>query len=129
MVSILCFYFAWAASGLADAADINSEESHMDPYFYVFEVLLTLAVTSLVSTVWLLFSHRAWKRVTETGVQCDLLLSHVRPPQEHVQTKGAIYFAPSSVRWHTDRHCRHLKHSSGKISDLTPCKTCCFGGQ
>ena len=131
MVSFLCASFAVACCAIVVTA-LMDDASQSGNYSYVFEILVTMTLTFLVSTCWLLSgASRSTQRggnkcFTETGVQCDLRIPG--SVSEHFPSSGAIYFAPSSVRWHTDRWCKHLKSSGSNVSSLTPCKTCTVSG-
>ena len=122
MVSFLCASFAVASCAIVVTA-LRDDTSQSDNYSYVFEILLTMTMIFLASTCWLLSGAlRGSKCFTETGVQCELGISE--PVTGHFPPGGAIYFAPSSVCWHRDRGCKHLKSSGTNVSNLTPCKTC-----
>ena len=127
MVDLLRVYFASSiVCAFADTPLVGAE-SNTDTYSYVFEILVTLTIVLLASTLWLLTlvagsAKKSSRLVADAGVQCD---AHNCEPTGHLQPHGAIHFAPNSARWHADRSCRHLRNSGAKVTDLTPCKTCC----
>lgn len=100
---------------------------------FVFDTML-LAILVLASLVCCLVvvkpstpaatseSRKALRGKTcEAAVQCNLM-SRELAHQDSCPLE-AIFFAPSSVRWHSRQTCKHLK-AAAKISTLTPCQTC-----
>ena len=137
--TFLLGFIATSFCKLVSSTSDSSEDLVLhDSHWNLFDCIILFTIFLCLSTTWFLGCKcGAGKHSTTTrnvGVQCDLLINPAdlqapSPPlcgtysKTSALTADQIHFSWTGEKYHTDRHCFHIKNNV-KVVSRTACAHC-----